>query len=184
MGETAHCVVDIGTVTRRTHDVVRQAGEQVARIAQSVEGGDHLGAYRSVEAGEDIGPGDAMAESLRLLGEEPIELVGADLATLDPRPGVRVGLDGVHRSDEVAGDPVALLISVEGLEGTRCDHPTEVPEDGAMLTSRCRTHVIGLYDAFGRSRAEPVALLRRTTDGRDRPEAECPPNHPTRPERV
>ena len=71
-----------------------------------------------------------MAGALGLGGEDLVEFAGGDLAALESGPGIGVGVGGIEPSNGVEGKAAFGLESVERLERTGQDDPTEIPQDG------------------------------------------------------
>ena len=69
-----------------------------------------------------------MAEGLGIDREGCIEVECADIAALEPGPGVGVRIGAVDRANEVGGQVVGLLVSIERLERTGKNDPTEIPQ--------------------------------------------------------
>jgi hypothetical protein len=149
MIEAAHHVGNVRSGIA-AEDVVREAGGPVSGSDDGVERGHHLGAHLTREQGEDVGAGDAVAVTLRLLSERLVELGGGELGALEPGPRIRVRIDGVDTPDEVPGETVASLVAVERLERTRQDDTAEVPEHRAECSTDGVAHVERLYEPGGR----------------------------------
>src|SRR3546814_6096635 len=58
-----------------------------------------------------------------------------DLAALEARPGIGMGIGGVDLAQEVARQAAAVLIAAEGLERAGENHPAEIPQDGLDFQS-------------------------------------------------
>jgi hypothetical protein len=63
--------------------------------------------------------------------EKSIEVARRDLIALEQRPGIGIGVGGVHRAQKALGEPLLGLILQKSIERTRQNHSSEVPENGA-----------------------------------------------------
>ena len=76
---------------------------------------------------QNVGSAHWMTQRGRLREEFLIEGAAIDLATLEERPCVGIGIGGVDSSDEVPGQAALGLIAVEGLEGRGGEDTAEIP---------------------------------------------------------
>ncbi|MEY4633973.1 MAG: hypothetical protein RLZ18_1345 [Actinomycetota bacterium] len=72
-----------------------------------------------------------MAVSFALLRELGIEVGGRDVVALEQGPGVLIGIGGVHRADDVEGQTLLGLVSIEGFEWAGEDDPAKIPQNGS-----------------------------------------------------
>ncbi|QXC62528.1 hypothetical protein KSP35_06925 [Aquihabitans sp. G128] len=105
-------------------------GEQrgLEALAAAAHRLDHLGAHVTGEQAQHVPPRHAVPGARRLLFERRCEPVEVDLAALELRPRVGVGIGGVHAADEVDGKAVVDLVAGERVEGARQDHAAEVEQ--------------------------------------------------------
>src|SRR4029453_1629200 len=130
VGHHGHQSLPLGWARRVSEDEVVGEEAGLEPLMAAADGLDHLGTdlprqlsqYRSAV---DLVPGGA-GLGLEQLGERG----RVDLAALQPRPGVRVGVGGVEPPQEPRWQPVVLFVPRERLEGARDDHPAEVEDDG------------------------------------------------------
>ena len=99
----------------------------------------HLGADLARQQSEHVGAGNPVAEGLGLVGEQGVELLRRDVVAFEQRPGVVVGIGGVHAADEVDREAVGGFVPVERLERARQNHAAEIPE-------HCSDHGRRAYD--------------------------------------
>ncbi len=133
-----HVGADVGD------DVVGEAGGGESGCDHAIERDHHLGPDRTFEQGEHVGPGHAVPEPGRLVGEGDVELLGGDRAALDLGPGVGVRVDGVDGAQEADREIAPALVLLERIERARQDHPAEVPEHRCDVRGHdhrsCRNH--------------------------------------------
>ena len=90
---------------------------------------NHLWSELGLEALEDSKGADIVTERGCLGLEELDEAVAVDLATLEPGPGIGVGVRGIDATNEALREPGSGLVAGELLEGTGCDDPAEIEQD-------------------------------------------------------
>ena len=90
----------------------------------------HPWPHGSAQHLDDPPAGHGMAAGARLFLEQPVELVEAHRCGLEPCPGVRLGIPGVDRADEVLREPLFGFIAIEGIERRTGQHAAEIPDYG------------------------------------------------------
>ena len=109
------------------HDVVGHQRRREVLVAAR-DGLDHRRAQLAGEAADHLAAVDHVTQRRGFGLERLDEPVEGQLAALEARPRVRVGVGRVDRADQPLGQPGTALVRRERVEGRREDDPTEVEQ--------------------------------------------------------